>query len=61
MTTTFIRVHFKVRDCLQQLNDDLESAFIKVKENEIRLNELILKMYGMQNDFSSEVSDEILV
>ena len=48
----------KIEDAYNLLNEKCYSDFYKLKNNEERLNEIFIKLYGLEDDISKDVDDE---
>ena len=49
---------YKISDCYSHWQDSTEISFNKLKENEEKLNEMFIDIYGLKDELTSEVEDK---
>ena len=49
-----------IKDCFQTWSNTCDERFLNLKSNEMRLNSIFIRIYGLDNDLSSDVPDEMV-
>lgn len=49
---------YKISDCYNHWQDSTEMSFNKLKDNEEKLNEIFIDIYGLKDELTSEVDDK---
>ena len=49
---------YKISDCYNHWQDSTEMSFNKLKENEEKLNEIFIDIYGLKDELTPEVDDK---